>query len=87
MTVSDDGKGIPQGIAAGGQVPGHWGVKGMRERADRLGGKIEYDKRNGQGTTLRLVITNQTRHTGKIGRVLLKMRKALHPHSIDKLRS
>lgn len=54
LSVRDDGRGFPPGaehLAAGG---GHWGIKGMRERATRAGGTLEITGAAGKGTTLSL---------------------------------
>jgi len=55
LTVADDGKGFvvaddPQAYA------GHWGLVGMRERAQGVGGALELRSEPGAGTTVRLVI-------------------------------
>ncbi|HLN03669.1 MAG TPA: two-component regulator propeller domain-containing protein [Bryobacteraceae bacterium] len=48
--IRDDGKGIdPEILKAGGRA-GHWGMSGMRERADRFGGKLEFWSEAGAGT-------------------------------------
>ncbi len=57
LTVSDDGVGFdPQ------QPPpqGHYGLKGMRQRAERLGGMIETVASPGRGTTLHLILPAET---------------------------
>ena len=46
LDVLDDGRGLPQDW----QRPGHFGVRGMRERARALGGEIEIENRREGGT-------------------------------------
>ncbi|HEV7490699.1 MAG TPA: ATP-binding protein [Rhodanobacteraceae bacterium] len=46
LDVVDDGRGLPQDW----QRPGHFGVRGMRERARALGGEIEIENRHEGGT-------------------------------------
>jgi signal transduction histidine kinase len=54
--VRDDGKGIdPEVLKAGGR-DGHWGLPGMRERADRFGGKLEFWSEAGAGTEAVLTV-------------------------------
>ena len=54
--VRDDGKGIdPEILKAGGRA-GHWGMPGMRERADRLGGKLDFWSEAGAGTEAVLTV-------------------------------
>lgn len=57
FTVSDDGRGFEPGT----REDGHVGLAIMRERAQRIGGKIVIDSRPGAGTriTLSLPIVNQ----------------------------
>lgn len=53
LMVSDDGRGMASdGRAAAGA---HFGLQGIRERTNKLGGTIEIESRPGQGT--RLVVT------------------------------
>lgn len=48
--VSDDGKGIdPQLLACGGKH-GHWGLVGMRERAEQIGAALRLSLREAGGT-------------------------------------
>ncbi|HEY1135852.1 MAG TPA: ATP-binding protein, partial [Xanthomonadaceae bacterium] len=47
LSVEDDGAGLEQGWA---QKRGHHGVRGMRERAQALGGELELQPRDGGGT-------------------------------------
>lgn len=54
VDVRDDGTGLPPALAAGGQVAGHWGLPGMRERAAAIGARLELIEREGGGTHWRL---------------------------------
>jgi signal transduction histidine kinase len=51
LQVSDDGRGMSASIAESGK-PGHYGLIGMRERAERLGGTLSITSVAGQGTEL-----------------------------------
>jgi len=55
LLVRDDGKGIPQDLLDSGKE-GHFGLKGMRERAERIGGSLDVYSRVGRGTEVRLSI-------------------------------
>jgi signal transduction histidine kinase len=56
LRVRDDGKGIdPKFLKEGGQ-PGHYGLRGMRERANLLGGKLAVWTERDSGTELELSI-------------------------------
>lgn len=55
-TVSDDGVGIGNDVLATGQVAGHFGLRGLRERATRLGGHVEWKTEAGRGTAVTLAV-------------------------------
>lgn len=60
LGVHDDGKGIPDDIAAAGERPGHYGLTGMRERAARIGATLEIRSRPGAGTEILLNVPATT---------------------------
>ncbi len=55
LVVRDDGCGIEPGILQNGRH-GHWGLSGMRERANRIGGKLHVFSRVSGGTEVELTI-------------------------------
>jgi len=56
VLIRDDGKGIePEIVTAGGRT-GHWGLQGMRERAKRIGARLEFWSEAGAGTEVELSI-------------------------------
>jgi signal transduction histidine kinase/ligand-binding sensor domain-containing protein len=56
LRVRDDGKGIePKVLKEGGRV-GHWGLRGLRERADRIGAHLDLWSEPGRGTEVQLLI-------------------------------
>jgi len=56
LIVKDDGRGFESSNGAGSPA-GHYGVTGMRERADLIGGTLEVTSELGTGTTVRLHLT------------------------------
>ena len=53
MTVADDGQGFePQAVGP----ESHFGLRGLYERAEMLGGHLEIDSQPGKGTTIRLQV-------------------------------
>jgi signal transduction histidine kinase len=60
VAVTDDGRGLPAGGAPSGPrgdgLKGGFGLSGMRERAELVGGEIELTPAPGKGTTVRLVV-------------------------------
>jgi NarL family two-component system sensor histidine kinase YdfH len=55
LVIRDDGIGFDPGIVIG---TGHYGLLGMRERARLVGGNLEIESGNGQGTCIRFVVPN-----------------------------
>jgi signal transduction histidine kinase len=55
LRVRDDGCGIHQNVLDHGR-PGHWGLAGIRERAQNIGGKLTIWSHAGAGTELELTI-------------------------------
>jgi len=55
VRVEDNGSGINEEILNLGR-PGHYGLAGMKERADRLGGSISIRSRAGEGTEVDLSV-------------------------------
>jgi signal transduction histidine kinase/streptogramin lyase len=54
--VRDDGKGIDPEILKAGGRDGHWGLAGMRERAKRIGVRLDFWSEAGAGTEARLTV-------------------------------
>lgn len=55
MRVRDDGKGIDPKVLAGGQQS-HFGLPGMRERAQRIGARLDFWSEMGAGTEVELTV-------------------------------
>jgi len=55
LRVWDNGQGIPAGPLEAGRF-GHWGIQGMRERAEHIGGQLKLWGRPGSGTQVELRI-------------------------------
>ncbi len=53
LVIQDDGIGFDLDKAI---VPGHFGLAGMKERAELIGGRLTIASKSGSGTTIRLVI-------------------------------
>lgn len=58
MLISDNGKGLPPDAMSRG-ASGHWGLVGMRERANSIGATLEVGNRAGGGASLRLTLPRQ----------------------------
>lgn len=55
VEVTDDGAGIREDFINNGR-PGHYGIRGMRERAATLGAQFQVQRRPGGGTAVRLTL-------------------------------
>jgi len=55
MLVQDNGCGIDAQLLQSGKA-GHWGLKGIRERAERIGGKLNLFSNPGAGTQVVLTV-------------------------------
>jgi len=56
VRIRDDGKGIDPRILEDGGRPGHWGISGMRERAQRIGARLDFWSEMGAGTEVELMV-------------------------------
>lgn len=56
MTVEDDDRGIDPGMLDRGHRDGHWGLVGMRERAARIGARLDLRSEAGKGTQVELSV-------------------------------
>ena len=81
LRIRDDGKGIDPGIVAEGRA-GHYGVPGMRERAKRIGGKLDVWTGTGAGTEIELSIPGSIAYGTSPGRTVLGLfrKKAERTH-------
>jgi signal transduction histidine kinase len=77
LRVRDEGKGIEPEVLAGQARAGHFGLPGMRERAELIGGDLEVWSQRQSGTEVGLNIPAAIAYTGSSGgrpsRLLTKM--------------
>jgi signal transduction histidine kinase/ligand-binding sensor domain-containing protein len=59
LRVRDDGTGIDPSVLKAGGRTGHWGMPGMRERAEKIGGRLELWSRANAGTEVDLRIPSE----------------------------
>ena len=60
LRVRDNGRGIDPKILEEGGRPGHWGLQGMRERAQKIGGQLKFWSRPETGTEVELAVPGAT---------------------------
>ena len=56
LRIRDDGSGIDPKVLKEGGRTGHWGLRGVRERADRIGGSLDLWSESGGGTEVQLLV-------------------------------
>lgn len=56
LRIRDDGTGIEPKVLEQRRRPGHWGLQGMRERAESFGGRFSVWSEAGAGTEIELLI-------------------------------
>jgi len=68
LRIRDDGKGIDQEERLQAERGGHWGLRGMRERSEHLGGEFEVWSEPGAGTEIELRIPAKNAYEKVISR-------------------
>ncbi|HSG41505.1 MAG TPA: two-component regulator propeller domain-containing protein, partial [Thermoanaerobaculia bacterium] len=58
IVVRDDGRGIDSDVLRAGRED-HWGLSGMRERAERIGARLQVWSRAGSGTEVELAVPGE----------------------------
>jgi signal transduction histidine kinase/ligand-binding sensor domain-containing protein len=58
LSIRDDGDGIDPAILKSG-LAGHWGLSGMRERAQNIGGQLNVWSNHGAGTEVELIVPSE----------------------------
>ena len=81
LRIRDDGKGMDTKKLQEGSA-GHWGLRGVRERAERIGARLDLWSEPGVGTEFQLVIPAQVAYDGSgssvASRLLRKVRDYAH---------
>ncbi len=64
LRVRDDGRGVDPAILKAGGRQGHWGLQGMHERAQKIGGQLKLWSRPGTGTEVELTVSGAMAYHG-----------------------
>jgi ligand-binding sensor domain-containing protein/signal transduction histidine kinase len=76
VRVRDDGQGMDLKVLAVGK-PEHWGLRGMRERAKKIGGQMQTWSRLGAGTEVELTVPSAIAYASHT--ILSRWQRLLHP--------
>ena len=71
LRIRDDGIGIDTNVVRAGHRAGHWGLQGMRERAESFGAHFEVWSELGAGTEIELSVPAQLAYEGRMKSRLL----------------
>jgi len=78
LRIRDDGKGIPPEVLKEGRKPGHWGLRGIRERAERIGARVDFWSETAAGAEVQIEIPGSIAYerspNGVWSRLLRKVR-------------
>jgi signal transduction histidine kinase len=78
LRIRDDGKGIHPSVLKEGGSAGHWGLRGIRERAKRIGAQVDFWSEAGAGTEVQVVvpasIAYESSQEGFVSKLVRKLR-------------
>jgi signal transduction histidine kinase/ligand-binding sensor domain-containing protein len=67
LTCHDDGLGYSPGDLAESEEQGHFGLRGMAERADKIGAAFDHQSARGEGTRIRVVLPARRAYSRNAG--------------------
>jgi signal transduction histidine kinase len=76
LRVTDDGEGVDSVTAERGRE-GHFGLRGMRERATRIGAALSLNSDSGKGTTVVMIVPGRTVFRSAPGSLVTRIRSLL----------
>jgi signal transduction histidine kinase/ligand-binding sensor domain-containing protein len=80
LRVRDDGKGMDALVLEKGSRPGHWGLPGVRERAQKIGAKLDVWSEAGAGTEVQLAVLAAAAYQKTVGRSRFKFFQRIGNH-------
>jgi len=69
LRVRDDGKGMDPQVLEKGRRAGHWGLPGVRERAQKIDAKLDVWSEAGAGTEVQLAVAASVAYRSRSGRL------------------
>ncbi len=83
VMVRDNGRGIDDEVLHSGRE-GHWGLAGMRERADGIGARLRVMSRAEAGTEVELTVPGSVAYQQRAGRSLPRWLVRLYPRRANR---
>ena len=83
ILVRDDGRGIDQEVLRSGR-DGHWGITGMRERAEEIGASLRLWSRKNAGTEVELLIPRQIAYELQNSKGPIRWLARLYPRKMER---
>jgi signal transduction histidine kinase/ligand-binding sensor domain-containing protein len=82
MRVRDDGKGMDPNVLEAGGRAGHWGLTGLRERAQKLRVRLDFWSEVGGGTEVQLTVPAAVAYEKSYDRVRFRLfrKTRIHEH-------
>lgn len=81
LRIRDDGKGIDPKVLKEGGKAGHWGLRGVRERADRIGARLDLWSEPGNGTEAELLVPASLAYEGYRESYRAKLLRKVRPRA------
>jgi signal transduction histidine kinase len=73
IRVRDNGRGIDARVLKDGERPGHWGLRGVRERAERIGAQLDFWSESGAGTEVQLSVPAAVAYEASRGSIMARL--------------
>jgi signal transduction histidine kinase len=67
FSCRDDGRGFDLDALQARQTNGHWGLRGMSERAEKIGARFSFESARGKGTEVRVILPARRAYVHKTG--------------------
>jgi signal transduction histidine kinase/ligand-binding sensor domain-containing protein len=74
----DNGRGFHAGLEEASRTNGHWGLRGMAERAEKIGAKFSWTSSMGKGTDVQVIVPARRAYTRTNGSRLFSWRDRLN---------
>jgi len=80
LRVRDNGKGMDPQVLEKGRRPGHWGLPGVRERAQQIGAKLDIWSEMEAGTEVQLAVAASVAYRKRSGRSRFRLFQRIGNH-------